>query len=160
MAVIATANFRGVDRLLQFPAPAAVPGLERLGHDSARTLLRYEASEFNRQDFEIWEMLQIGLGVLLFFLLLFGTHETKFALGISLIMLLIALLQRIWLTPAIVSLGRAIDFVPVYPPTAGRADFRVLHAAYVGLELAKWALGALLAVVVNCSPPAIRTHPA
>ena len=49
MILVATQNFRSVDRLLAAPAGTA-PQIERMGRDEARVFLRYQVSEQNRHD--------------------------------------------------------------------------------------------------------------
>jgi hypothetical protein len=132
VAFVATQNFRGVDRLLEDPNPVARLKFKTL--DDPRQLLRYHASEQNRFYFETWEIVQLVLGSILFFFVLFATREDKITLGIVLLMLLIAAAQRFFLTPQIVTLGRAQDFGP---PVSG---FPALHAGYVSIEMLKWLL--------------------
>src|SRR5437879_11211595 len=62
MIMVATQNFRSVDRLLAEPGRAGAQ-VERMGHDDARTFLRYQVSEQNRFYFESWEKIQIALGL-------------------------------------------------------------------------------------------------
>jgi hypothetical protein len=146
MSVVATQNFRSVDRLLLNPYPAASQDLKTLGHDSARMLLRWEAAEQNRWLFEYWETAQIALALAVFFILLFGSTETKYSLALSLLMLVVVILQRFLLTPMMTGLGRLIDFVPINVRSPERIKFGVLHMGYVGLEISKIVLGLLLAV--------------
>jgi hypothetical protein len=143
MALVATQNFRSVDRLLAQPAAAAAEQLHKLG-PAGRMLLRYQAAEQNRWYFETWEIAQVGFGILLLLVLLFGSNETNLTLALPLLMLLIVLVQRFALTPQIVDLGRLIDFVPAAEPSAERSRFWLLHSSYSGMELVKWALGFLL----------------
>jgi hypothetical protein len=146
MAWVATQNFRGVDRLLVQPGPAALLQLKTLGHASSRMLLRYHAAEQNRYYFQRWETAQLLLGAFLFFFLIFGTREDKFSLLFVLLMLLILVGQRFWLTSQIVSIGRSIDYVPVEVSSPDRVRFGVLHAGYAGAELVKLGLGLTLAL--------------
>ena len=60
-------------------------------------------------------------------------------------MLAIVLLMLVYLTPAIVSLGRELDFVPREPAPPGMSRFWVLHAAYTSLEMIKLLVGAVVA---------------
>jgi hypothetical protein len=144
MAVVATQNFRSVDRLLDLPAPVAAQEIKVMGRSLARMFLRYQVSEQNRWYFETWESLQIGLGLIFFLLLLFGSTESKFSLTLALLMLLMVVCQRAFLTPTMTFFGRAIDFVPETTPSTERTRFWVLHTAYTGLELAKCGLGLIL----------------
>ena len=111
MAWVATQNFRGVDRLLDEPNPTAQLEIKALddskefGPGAARMLLRYHASEQNRFYFESWELVQIVLGSLLFFFLLFATREDRFSLTGVLLLLIVVAVQRASLTPEIVTRG-------------------------------------------------------
>jgi len=133
MAFVATQNFRSVDRLLQEPNPVAHLKLKAL--DDPRQVLRYQVSEQNRFYFEYWEIAQLILGALLFFFILFATREDKVTLGIVVMMILITAAQRFYLTPQIVTLGRAQDFGPSVK------GFSALHMSYVSVEMSKWILG-------------------
>ena len=141
MDMVATQNFRSVDRLLANPAPQAAQQLEKLGRGAARVLLRHQISEQNRWYFETWGMAEAALGAALLLVLIFGSSETNFSLLLALLMLLIAIVQRFALTPQIVFLGRIIDWIPVDQPSPERARFWMLHHAFVSLELLNWALG-------------------
>jgi len=59
-------------------------------------------------------------------------------------MLGIVVLMLVYLTPAIVSLGRSLDFVPRDPAPPGMQRFWILHAAYTSLELIKLLIGAVV----------------
>jgi hypothetical protein len=146
MAMVATQNFRSVDRLLAHSAAPAAEQLGKLGPDAARALLRYQVSEQNRWYFETWEIAQIFIGMALLLVLLFGTTETAWNVLLALFMLLIVIVQRLVLTPEIVVLGRLIDFVPHGEPSPERARFWLLHGFYTSAELLKWILGLVLTV--------------
>jgi hypothetical protein len=146
MTIVATHNFRAVDQLLAQPAPQAAGQINALGRDAARAFLRYHSAELNRWYFETWEAVQIALGLAVFSLLLFTTHEGKVGLSMALLMLFIVLLERFLLTPQIVALGRAIDFVPAGQFSPERSRFWMLHGAYSGLEVLKMGLAAALVV--------------
>ena len=158
MAAVATQNFHTVDRLLYQPAPAAGQEIKAMGPEMARAFLRYLAAEQNRWLFERWEGVQIGLGFLTFFLLLFGSTETKFSLALALLMLLIVGAERFFLTPMITSFGRVIDFVPEAVHAPERTRFWVLHSAYSGLEIAKCLLGLVLTVKLLLRSRRRSTH--
>jgi hypothetical protein len=144
MDMVATQNFRSVDRLLAKPAPGAAQQLEKLGRGDARVLLRHQVSEQNRWYFETWGVAEVSIGAALLLVLIFGSTEKNLSLLFALLMLLIAIVQRFALTPQIVVLGRIIDWIPVDQPSPERSRFWMLHNAFVGLELLNWALGFLL----------------
>ena len=144
MDMVATQNFRSVDRLLAKPVPPATQQLDKLGPAAARVLLRHQVSEQNRWYFQTWGLLEVLIGLALLLILVFGSTERNFSLLLALLMLLIAVVQRSALTPQMVNLGRAIDWIPLDQPSPDRARFWMLHNAFSGLELVNWALGLLL----------------
>lgn len=144
MAWAAADGFRAVDRLLATPNPEASLKLRSLGPTVSRMLFRYEVSERNRALFRDWEVVQLIGGVLFFFYLLFATTERKFPLVTVLVMIGVVMLQRLVVTPELISFGRNIDFVPADIPSRFRDRFWIMHSGYVGLEALKW--GAALAL--------------
>ena len=144
MAWVAAESFSSVDRLLARPHPVATLQFKALGRADARLLLRYQVAEQNRWNFENWEVAQIIMGALFFFFVLFATRENKFALFLILAMIASVVVQRFVLTPAVISLGRLIDFVPPEAPSGDRTQFWVIHGWYWGVELVKWVLGLML----------------
>jgi len=145
MDLVATQNFRSVDRLLDAPSQQATERIQKLGgHDAARVFLRHLVSEQNRTYFVTWERAQIVLGCVLFLGLLFGMQPERFPLLLALVMLGIVLLMHFFLTPEITRLGRAIDFAP--PGGSGdRTRFWTFHGLYSASELIKLGLGLALA---------------
>jgi hypothetical protein len=144
MAWVAAESFGSVDRLLARPHPVATAQFKALGRPEARLLLRYQVAEQNRWNFETWEVVQIIAGALFFFFVLFATKENKFALSLILLMIACVVVERFMLTPAMVSLGRLIDYVPPDAPSGDRTQFWVMHSWYWGVELVKWLLGLAL----------------
>ena len=145
MTMVAIQNFRSVDRLLARPAPRAAEQIGNMGNADARVFLRYHASEQNRWFFTAWEMLQLGLGIVVFGVVLFGSRESKFSILLCLLMIVAVVFQRFLLTPEIVALGRVIDFLPGGESSPERGRFWLMHSTYSAVELAKWALGLVLA---------------
>jgi hypothetical protein len=145
MAWVAGGSFGSVDRLLARPHAVAMAQFKELGRADARLLLRYQVAEQNRWYFENWEVAQIVMGALFFFFVLFATRENKFALLLILLMISGVLVERFMLTPAMISIGRMIDFVPPDTPSGDRTQFWVLHSWYWGVELVKLMLGLTLA---------------
>ena len=138
MIMVATENFRSVDRLLAAPAGAsALAG--KLGHGEARTFLRYQVSEQNRWYFEHWEWIQV---VLILALLGATLGQGKSLWIAAALMLALLAAQRFYITPEIVRIGRLIDFAP---EALERKTFWEFHGAYSGIELTKLALGVFLA---------------
>lgn len=145
MAWVAMENFASVKRLLEAPSARAAEDIQKLGGpEEARLLLRYHVGEQNRFYFEHWEFIQLWLGVLLLGLLLFGTRESKFALAIALMMILVVAVVHLWVTPPIIGLGRELDFVPPGGRPEVRRQFDTFHATYSTFELVKLGLGLIL----------------
>jgi hypothetical protein len=151
MSVVATENFYTIDRLLGSRANAAFgAAVDRLGAVEARDLLRYLSSELNRLYFQLWNGAQIVLGVLALWLLSGSTarplgRDKTAKWGIA-AMLAIVVLMLVYLTPAIVTLGRSLDFVPRDPAPPGMSRFWILHAAYTSLEMLKLVIAFLVAI--------------
>jgi len=137
MILVATQNFRSVDRLLATPA-SATSRIEKLGRDQARALLRYQVSEQNRWYFQTWEKIQLALGIAL---LAATFRQSRILLSLAAAMFALLLAERFYLTPEIVRLGRLIDFAP---QALERSAFWMFHGAYSSIELAKLALGFFL----------------
>jgi hypothetical protein len=74
-----------------------------------------------------------------------GTDSNRLAVKGIVAMLATVVLMLVYLTPAIVSLGRVLDFVPRDPAPPGMSRFWVLHAAYTSLEMIKLLVGILVA---------------
>ncbi|MBM3773743.1 MAG: hypothetical protein FJW37_01105 [Acidobacteria bacterium] len=146
MAWVATQNFRSVDRLLEAPRSAeAAREVETMGRDRARAFLRHQVSEQNRWYFSRWESLQLPLAIGVYVLALFAARRDRWAVLAAGLMLVIVMAQKLFLTPAIVTLGRAIDFLPPAAASLERAQFWRYHGAYSAAEVSKWAAGLLLA---------------
>ena len=162
-SVVATENFYTIDRLLAARAsPAFAAVVDRLGAAETRDLLRYLSSELNRLYFQVWNAAQIVLGGLVLWLIAGSTKQER-AYGdraptssqtrragpyrpvwgvVS--MLAIVMSMLVYLTPAIVTLGRSLDFVARDPAPPGMSRFWVLHAAYTSLEMLKLLIGAVV----------------
>jgi hypothetical protein len=144
MVMVATQNFHAVDRLLAAPAPEAAQRIETLGgRDAARMFLRYHSSELNRFYFATWERVQIGLGLLLLLMLSRGNLVDRL---LCVFMLAIVLAGRWWLTPEIIQVGRAIDWIPQAASDPQRDYFWKLHSIYSACEVAKQLAGLTLAI--------------
>jgi hypothetical protein len=148
MSVVATENFYTIDRLLaERSNPAFASAVDRLGTPQARDLLRYLSSELNRLYFQLWNAAQVVLGGLALWLIA-GSRQRDTAYkrvqsGIV-VMLAVVVFMLVYLTPAIVMLGRSLDFVPRDPAPPGMQRFWVLHAAYTTLEMIKLLFGMLV----------------
>jgi hypothetical protein len=90
-------------------------------------------------------VVQIVLGALFFFFLLFGTRLGKFPLAVALLMLLIVIGERMAITPGMEMVGQVTDLNPD-PSHRARLVRDVLNYGYTMAEWTKFALGAVAAV--------------
>ena len=142
-SVVATENFYTVDRILKTGTKVEFyQDVFKLGHPQARELLRFLSSELNRLYFRIWNVAQLVLGPLALWLIWRRARPFGVADWGIVAMMAIVLLMLAYLTPAIVSLGRELDFVPRDPAPPGMSRFWILHAAYTSLEMVKLLIGA------------------
>jgi len=148
-SVVATENFYTIDRLLaDSPNAAFSAAVQRLGPPEARDLLRYLSSELNRLYFQLWNVAQLAIGAAVLWLIGRDRASTRARWG-AVAMLASVVLMLVWLTPAIVSLGRGLDFVPRDPSPPGMQRFWVLHAAYTSLEMIKLIVGIVVTVWIT-----------
>jgi hypothetical protein len=162
-SVVATQNFYTIDRLLAgSPNRSFTAAVQQLGQPQARDLLRYLSSELNRLYFQVWNVAQLVLGGLVLWLVVRSTHQDpararRAARGVM-VMLAIVAAMLVWLTPAIVSLGRSLDFVRRDPAPPGMQRFWALHAAYTSLEMLKLIVGIVTTWwMVKSSPAGAET---
>ena len=157
---VAAENFFVVDRLLESPASTEFrrefqQRLAPLPDGEARVVLRYLSSELNRFYFRVWGGAEVLLAGLLLLLAARGgpkgAKDRTLTVGAG-VLLALSLLMTFYLTPQIVDVGRAIDFIPRDPPPPELRRFGMLHAAYSVLDLAKLLLGIWLTVRVVRRP--------
>jgi hypothetical protein len=148
MAWYGARSFSTVDALIAQSNPAFVAQTKALGSAETRLVLRFAVAEQNRWMFRSWETMQIGLAVLFFCYLLFGTLEGKFSLGVMLAMLALTLIQRLWISPELGISGRTIGYIPGDLAAQEHARFWLLHNAYLGVEALKFGLGLILGAIV------------
>jgi hypothetical protein len=167
MSVVATENFYTIDRLLAgLPNTSFDAAVQQLGHGLARDLLRFLASELNRLYFQVWNVTQLAIGAVVLWSIApvrlrrasadrdrLAEADAPVARGVV-AMLAIVVLMLVWLTPAIVSLGRSLDFVPRDPAPQGMQRFWILHAAYTSLEMIKLLVGVWVTYRLSLTPVA------
>jgi hypothetical protein len=140
---MASASFRTVDRVL---GPGLRPEMQTrltaLSPEDRRAVLRHVASESNRWMFRTWAMAELGLAAVLV-LSTWRLGGTLRALAWTAAVVVAA--QAFGLGPAILSLGRSLDFVPRPLPSATGRRFGLLHAGYMVADLVKLAALAVAA---------------
>jgi hypothetical protein len=135
--VMATVNFRTVDRVLGPESSLELQAkLTPVAADDRRMVLRHLASEINRWMFRWWAPAQLIIGAGLLALAWPSGGARWLFVGA----LALTLAQALALTPNVVEIGRAADFIPRPLPPDLAKRFGVLHAAYVVSDLVKAAL--------------------
>jgi hypothetical protein len=154
MDITAIANFHAVDRFLADPGIPSAELIHNAGHDNTRILLRRAAGEANGWLFEQWEWIQLGVGLCLLLVLIYGSRPPKVPIALCLILIVLVLVERFTLTPNILRLGRIVDFLPADPKLPDRVSFGVYHGAYLLLELGKLVVAFAIAgiLIIRRSP--------
>jgi hypothetical protein len=144
MLVVATQNFRTVDRLLSASPNAAFSSqVKTIGQPAGRDLLRYLSSELNRLYFQIWNLTQVMIGLVALWLVWGSSATARWGV---VTMLIVVAVMTLWLQPEITAVGRSLDFVPREPAPPALSRFWVLHGAYTVLELVKLLIGVVVTV--------------
>jgi hypothetical protein len=148
MAWYGARSFGTVETIMNQSNPAFVLQTKALGPAMTRLVLRYAVAEQNRWLFRSWETMQIGMALLLFCYLLFGTLEGKISLAVMLAMLALTLFQRLLISPELGITGRTMEYIPADLAAQERAKFWLLHNAYLAVEALKFGFGLILAMIV------------
>jgi hypothetical protein len=140
-------NFAAVDRFLAAPGgTSTVTEVNRVTRTTTRFLLRRNAAEENAWIFENWEWIQIFFAAAYFFLILLGDRHSEAALLMVLGMLAIVIIQRFYLSPEVISLGRELAETTNIQDNAMDARFGLFHGLYSGSEILKLLLGLTLGI--------------
>jgi len=139
-------NFGAVDSVLTSPPEQADKVLKVLGPENARMLLRYAAGVENGNTFEVWENLQIGLGVLVA-MVLFSSSSMRLLSMVPLLMVALVVFLHWKITPELEWLGRSIEFKPLEEALPA-GHFWTLHRIYAILDTVKCLLGVALTVLL------------
>jgi hypothetical protein len=153
ITVIATQNFFTVDRLVENPPNGAfqslVVGMES---PSARELLRYLSSELNRLYFQYWNLVQLPVGIIALRLVSPIPGSKHATWGIA-AMLFVVLFLMVFITPSMLTIGRALDFVPRDPVPQKLRTFGLLHVTYAVFTLINFVLGILVTLWIQKEHP-------
>ncbi len=148
ISVATPAAFLSVDDVLASPSATTAKALKLLGPVTVRELLFQQVGESNRGLFSFWGYAQLTLATLVFLLLLFFTTVRRPVLGLSLGMLLMALLMNLFLIPRIGAIGREIRAGTRVDPAEALEKFKLLHMGFTLFELAVALLALILAALL------------
>ena len=144
---IATATFRTEESVAALgPGAPAGDHVARVPSETRRPLFRHLASEVNRWMFARFGWAQLALAVVVAWVAWSSGGAVRW---LSIGALLAVAVQGALLGPAILELGRSIDFVarPLAPDVGRR--FGLLHGGYVVLDLVKAVSVLALAVLAT-----------
>ena len=142
-------NFSGIDDLFdRNPKLQAHAGFVPSDTDAKKSsLLWVHSSELNRVFFEAWNRTQLVLGGLAVLLAVWGNARRLPIILLTAATALVALIH--WqLEPAIVELGRQLDFLPRDPSPPVLADFQRYHGLYFATETLRLGLVCLATLLL------------
>jgi preprotein translocase subunit SecG len=145
MLFVATQNFRVANDAVQNPPPAMAPYVKAIGQEGVRQLVRYQASESNRDFFEGWGAAQFLTALVVFLVILFATSAGRFPIFLSLAILILVGVMQWVVNPQIAAASRVLDFVPLNEMTAERMRMRSIHNIYSTMEVIKLVMVGTLA---------------
>jgi hypothetical protein len=143
--VVAGQNFAQVDRILDTPPGQISKDIDELGADVVRQMFRYQAAETNRFLFQVWGIVQLGIGLAFLTTVTITAHRNKVLTLLGLLMLLITCAQALYIVPAMTALGRQFDFLPPTANSPERDTHRSLHIWSEILEVIKLLAGFIVA---------------
>jgi hypothetical protein len=143
--IVAGQNFAQVDRLLDTPPGQISRDIDELGADVVRQMFRYQAAEVNRFLFQVWGVIQLGIGLGCLTAVTVTAHRNKVLVIGALLMLLITCAQTFYIVPSMTALGRQFDFLPATANSPERDTHRTLHIWSEILEVIKLLAGFVLA---------------
>ena len=153
MTVVATQNFYTIDRLLiSSPNSVFQKTAQEMEAPTARELLRYLSSELNRLYFQYWNIVQLPLGIVVLWLVR-SLPDSKRAVWEIVAMLGIVMFLMMFVTPAILRVGRELDFVPRDPSPPAMRTFALLHTTYSVMTLILFVLGVLATIWLQKEEP-------
>ncbi len=147
----ASGSFTTLGSVLEEPNPQFREATSSLEDDETRVILRSLASEISRTYFRAYGWAQSVLWALLIILLVRQTSRDALAPAVVGLVLAVVIVLSCVVTPRIVSIGRALEFVARDPVPPEMGQFRVLHGLYAALDgvkflaglapLARWVVG-------------------
>lgn len=153
ITVVATQNFFTIDRLLEHSSNGVFSSVvATMQSPSARELMRYVSSELNRLYFQYWNIVQLPVGVIALHLVnrLPGSKHATWGIAA---MLFVVLFLMAFITPPLLRIGRALDFVPRDPMPPQMRTFGLLHATYSAFTVVNVVVGVLVTLWLQKERP-------
>lgn len=146
MGWVATHNITSMDETMKLTDRQFQREVKDVGFDRVKTLLRFEAAELNRHYFYYWGWAQLLLAMLVLVILFDATSGNKFTMVTMVAILLVLVLQHFLVQPAVLELGRGLDFAAADQMLEERRAFRTYHTYFSALEVIKLGLVIVLGV--------------
>jgi hypothetical protein len=144
--IVPTQNFSQVDRVIGTPPGQIAKDMDELGADVVRQMFRYQAAEANRYTFQIWGIIQLGIGLAFVSSVIVTPHRNRTLIIGGALMLFLTCLESLYLIPSMTGLGRQFDFLPPNATSPEREAHRTLHIWTEILGVLKLLIGLLLTV--------------
>lgn len=141
-------DFNSMEEMLKSP-----PGEWSSGYlktERLRVGLRYAAGLETANTFEMWEEIQIPLGLVAAALLFLESLTRKLA-AVPLLMTFLVIFLHIRINPELAWLDRLFSGTPLWKPSIPRDEFWRLHAVYELVDGVKCVLGIAVAIVLLLS---------
>ncbi len=138
-------DFSSMDEMLKSPPGKWSSGY--LDEQRFRISLRYAAGLETANTYEMWEEIQIPIGLLAAALLFLESSTRKFA-TVPLLMTFLVIFMHVRINPDVAWLHRVFAGTPWWKPSIQRDQFWRQHAAYELVEAIKCLLGMVLAIVL------------
>ncbi len=152
MTSLTADSFNAAPRILADHSPAFSIRMKSMGREEAQMLLAYPVRQQVGWWMEQWGDCEIALGSLLFIFLLLGTREGKLTLGLALAPLAIAIFQRTFMVPQLLSLGSLLDFVRPDAAIVERGQLQAARFGFMGVAALELCAGAVLAALLIGRP--------
>ncbi|MBK5292620.1 MAG: hypothetical protein JJE04_13200 [Acidobacteriia bacterium] len=146
MGWVSTTGSDSADFVVKSNSVRAQKEVKEIGVHRTRALLQFHMAESIRNRTYDWEAAQLGIGLVLVILLLFGTNGERVSMGLSVLMLVFVGIMHWIMTPQIMELGRGIDFASSEDMIPERQAFWSYFRSYTYMEVLKFVLGVILAV--------------
>jgi hypothetical protein len=144
MILIQAGNLRFTNSLLSTQSDQAAAFVKKTGTKDFALMMRYQAVEQNRRYAEVWEDIQMSLGLLLAATLFLGTQRRIFPMVFCGLMVLMVGFEHFGVTPALAVSGRETDFPPGNAAVDSLVRMYALGQVYAWVEGFKLVLGVLL----------------
>lgn len=144
---ITSGNYSAVDRVLDSPTAEIHRIAISRGRPMARSLMRFMATDLNREYYAQWERTQLflGLGVVA---VLFADSRKRALIVIALAGIVLVAFQHYWVTPEILFGEQVRSFADKNGPQMPDSSFARMKILYNAVEAAKLILLLALTVVL------------